>query len=73
MSDYCKSCGAPIQKGKNSYCSKDCKKSLNVTRSSLFSVIKKCLKCGKSYENKPGKFCSLHCATAYSLKMGEIN
>lgn len=65
--NFCKSCGKIIQ-GKSDFCSEDCKKSLNELSSNLFSSnTKKCLKCGKSYENKPSKFCSLDCATTYSL------
>ena len=72
--NICKSCGKKILGDKRDYCSDDCKKSLNVPSSNLFSSInKKCLKCGKSYENKPSKFCSLECATADSLIMGEIS
>jgi predicted nucleic acid-binding Zn ribbon protein len=66
--NICKSCGKEILKGKKDYCSEYCKKSFEVLSSSFFhSQTKKCLKCGKLYENKLGKFCSLECATIYSL------
>lgn len=70
----CKNCGKEITTGKKDYCSKSCKKSLNVKSSNLFpSESKKCLKCGKSFGNKPSRFCSLECATSYSLIMREIS
>lgn len=34
---------------------------------------KKCLECEMLFEEKPSKFCSLACATAYSLRMGDFN
>ena len=70
----CKKCGNTITKEVNGYCSECYQKSNIMFNSNLFpsSIIKKCLKCGIKFENKSSKFCSLECATAYSLIMNDI-
>lgn len=72
----CKYCKKITPKRINDYCSEYCQKASNELRTNLFESQnikpKKCLKCGIGFEIKSSKFCSLECATAYSLIMGEI-